>query len=241
MELPTTCWTLLAQATLNGDTAAGEALEQFCRHYRAPVLQLLRRRGIPEARVEDMAHDFFLQLMKASSLKRADPALGRFRQFLGGALSRFLADNVHYHNAKKRGAGALHVSFDAGDGLSSSVASPESHSALLIDQEWALMILGRALDAVASAWEAAGKTSRFAVLRTFLPGALEIISQEDAAARLELSGTALRTELHRLRKEFRQSLRTEVAATVASPNEVDEELSYLREVLTALGGKSASG
>src|SRR5436190_23444592 len=72
MEFPTTHWTMLAQATLHGDTSAGKALEEFVLSYRAPVLALLRRRGVPDVHVEDLTQEFFLQLMKNSSLKRAD-------------------------------------------------------------------------------------------------------------------------------------------------------------------------
>ena len=239
MDLPTTNWTMLARATLHGDSSAGEALEQFCRQYRTPVLQLLRRRGLPENRIEDMAQDFFLQLMRASSLKKADPAQGRFRQFLCGALSNFLADNADYHLAQKRGGRVPHCSLDAGEALGVQLAAPDGDNSTLLDLDWALLMVGRALETVAGAWEAAGKGDRFNVLRAFLPGARETLSQEVAAARLQLSDTAFRTALHRLREEFRHCLRCEVAATVAGPHEVDEELRHLREVLAAAGGRPA--
>src|SRR6187402_1710593 len=115
MEFPTTHWTQLAQATLNGDTAASEALGQFFLNYRAPVVASLHRRGLPEARVEDMAQDFFLQLMKRSALKRADRDMGRFRAYLSGALTKFLADDVDRNHTQKRGGGIAPVSLDAGD------------------------------------------------------------------------------------------------------------------------------
>src|SRR5687768_4329586 len=101
MDFPSTHWSMLAQASLHGETAARQSLDSFCRRYRAPVIALLRRRGVIESRVEDMTHDFFLHLMKHSSLKRADPALGRFRSFINGSLKRFLADDVVHNHAQK--------------------------------------------------------------------------------------------------------------------------------------------
>jgi DNA-directed RNA polymerase specialized sigma24 family protein len=233
MEFPTTQWTQLAQATLHGDTAAQEALGAFFLNYRVPVMAVLRRRGLPDARVEDLTHDFFLQLMHGSALKRADRELGRFRQFLCGALSRFLADDVDRNCAAKRGGGVPPLSLDAEDSLAASLAAANSDTNLLLDRQWALHLMSRALDNVARDWSRGEKASRFGVLRAFLPGATESITQQEAAARLGLSDTAFRTDLSRLRETFRNAVRTEVAATVNSPAEVDDEMQHLLAVLQA--------
>jgi len=42
---------------------------------------------------------------------------------------------------------------------------------------------------------------------------------------------ALRVELHRLKATYRQLLRTEVAHTVSTPTEIDEELRELIRVM----------
>jgi RNA polymerase sigma-70 factor (ECF subfamily) len=44
---------------------------------------------------------------------------------------------------------------------------------------------------------------------------------------------AVRVALHRLRKRYGELLRTEVAQTVATPAEVDEELRYLLEAVSS--------
>ena len=113
MEIfPTTRWSVLAQATLNGETDATEALADFCRHYRGPIQRVLRLRGVAEADVDDLTQEFLLHLVRSSSLRRADRARGRFRSFLLGALLHFLADQNDRRLAQKRGAGAPHLSFD---------------------------------------------------------------------------------------------------------------------------------
>ena len=113
MEIfPTTRWSVLAQATLNGETDATEALADFCRHYRGPIQRVLRLRGVAEADVDDLTQEFLLHLLRSSSLRRADRARGRFRSFLLGALLHFLADQNDRRLAQKRGAGAPHLSFD---------------------------------------------------------------------------------------------------------------------------------
>jgi RNA polymerase sigma-70 factor (ECF subfamily) len=55
----------------------------------------------------------------------------------------------------------------------------------------------------------------------------------DAAADLGLSEGAVKTAAHRLRRRYRELLREEIAQTVASPEEVDDEI---RSLFAALGG-----
>lgn len=233
MQFPVTQWTLLAQASLNGDAEAQQSLETFCEQYRAPVMALLRSRGVMESRIEDLTHDFFLQLMKSSALKRADRSIGPFRQYLSGMLTKFLADDADRNGAAKRGGGETPLSLDAGDGLTEHIADHSPDIALQLDREWALHLVARALGAVRRRWEALEKPERFAVLRSFLPGAMELISQQEAAARLGLTVEAFRKELHRVRESFRAAIRAEVTETVSSPEDVPDEMRYLGRILQA--------
>jgi len=231
---------MLAHATLNGDTVAERALEEFVLNYRAPVLALLRHRGIPEARVEDLTHDFLLQVMKSSALQRADQNIGPFRHFLCGMLKNFLANDAVRNGAAKRGGGAVPLSLDAGDGLAEHVAADSPDFSLQLDREWALHLVARALASVRKRWLMLEKPERFAVLRSFLPGALESISQQDAALRLGLTDEALRKELYRLREVFRAAIRDEVAGTVGSSAEIAEEMRHLARILQMAPGPGVS-
>jgi RNA polymerase sigma-70 factor (ECF subfamily) len=51
------------------------------------------------------------------------------------------------------------------------------------------------------------------------------------AARLGLSESAMKSAIFRLRRRHRDLLREEIAQTVASPAEVDEEIRYLIGVI----------
>ena len=64
-----------------------------------------------------------------------------------------------------------------------------------------------------------------------LPGDHEKRSYDEIAKTLGISEGALRVELHRLCATYRQLLRTEIAHTVSTPTEIDEELRHLIEVL----------
>jgi hypothetical protein len=79
----------------------------------------------------------------------------------------------------------------------------------------------------------ASEPERFAVLREFLPGSAGQPTTADAAKRGGWNESTLRNEVHRLRTRFRECLRAEVALTTSAPHEVDGEIAWLREVLSA--------
>ncbi len=223
---------MLAEASLHGDPTASRALEDFCRRYRAPIVAMIRRRGVLEERVEDVAHDFMVHLMTHSALKRADPGKGRFRQFLTGTLAYFLADDCDRHGAKKRGGGLAPLSLDASDGLGQAVTAPAWDESAM-DREWAVALFSDVMKNLEQEWIRAEKSARFAVLRAFLPGATQATRPDHAAAALGISAEAFRSELHRLRAAFRDRLRRAVAETVSRPSDVDSELRHLLDVLIA--------
>ena len=104
MYFPTTQWTLLARASLNGETQSRQALEELCRRYWGPLQQFIRSRGYTETEAEDLTQEFLLHLLEHSTLQRAERMRGKFRSFLLGALMRFLADEYDRRRAQKRGA-----------------------------------------------------------------------------------------------------------------------------------------
>src|SRR5688572_1483028 len=200
MYFPTTQWTLLARASLNGETTAREALEELCRRYWLPLRQFIQLRGYLETEAQDLTQDFVLHLIEHSTFKRADRLRGRFRSFLLGALVRFLGDHYDQRRAQKRGGGAMHLELDDNQPEPAAATSADSIS---FDREWALVILENALRVVEREFEDRNEGCRFAVLRHFLPGSVETPPYEEAARRLNLSPTALKSELYRMRQRFK--------------------------------------
>jgi RNA polymerase sigma-70 factor (ECF subfamily) len=227
MYFPTTQWTRLAEATVNGETAGRQALEDLCRRYWSPLHQFIRSRGYSEAEAEDLTQEFLLHLLNHSTLKRADPMRGRFRSFLLGALVRFLGDQRDRRQARKRGGGAPHLSLDE---VEPFLAAPEASDSRF-DREWGLVILEHTLASLRQEFEQGGQAARFAVLRRFLPGSLEPLSYESAAEQLGLTLPALKSDLHRFRQRFKTLVRQEVSGTVSAPHEIDEEMNHLQRVL----------
>ncbi len=242
MPFPTTHWSALAKATLDSDATARGALDDLCRRYWPALNQFIRSRGYREADAQDLTQGFLLHLLEHSTLRAADRQKGLFRSFLLGVLTRFLCDEYDRRHAQKRGHGVVHVSVDGVNGVDISSASAEGSGCF--DREWALAILESAHRQTRAEFERNGSHDRFAVLRRFLPGALETLTYEQAAGELSLSVPALTSEVHRLRQRFKALLREEVGRTVSSPHELAEEMAYLRTVLMDRGndlGVSAKG
>jgi DNA-directed RNA polymerase specialized sigma24 family protein len=237
MSFPTTQWTLLTRASLNGESAGHQALEELCRRYWLPLYQFLRARGCTRTEAQDLTQEFLLHLFEHATLQNADRARGRFRSFLLGALVRFLADERDRRYAWKRGRGALHLSLES---AGEDWAAP-GESADLFDREWALVILENALRQVQEEVEAGAQALHFTVLRQFLPGSIETPSYEAAAAQLGLTLAAFKSELHRLRQRFKALVRQEVAQTVSAPHEIAEEMEHLQRVLMDKGHDYRAG
>jgi len=232
MAFPTTRWTLLASATINGDAAGREALAELCGRYRPPVVAYLMSRGLDKNGAEDAAQDFFLKLLESRTWRRAEQARGHFRTFLLSVLNHQMQHRARGGGRLKRGSGQVPESLDE---LQEEGFEPEdtgTPEALVFDREWALTLVGDAVAVVEAEFVQRGQLQEFQILRGYLPGKATMLSYDDATARLGLSLSALKAAVHRLRQRFREVLRSAVARTVSAPHEVDEELRYLGALLT---------
>jgi RNA polymerase sigma-70 factor (ECF subfamily) len=65
----------------------------------------------------------------------------------------------------------------------------------------------------------------------FLDKDFEDASFEKVAEQMGMSVGALHTAVHRMRRKYRLLLREEIAQTVSTPEEVDEEIRFLMSAL----------
>jgi len=236
----TTHWTRVLAA--RGESPdAQDALRELCAAYYAPVHAFIRqwRHGADDAR--DLTHEFFARLLAGRSLNQVDRGRGRFRSYLLGAAKHFLSDLRDRERAAKRGGGTAPISLDSasapgGDGDDSGRDwEPADASGFppdaFFDRQWALNLLDRVLAALAQEHEQNGKAQEFEVLKPYLTSDADATSPSDAAASLGVSTGAAKVAIHRLRKRFRQLVRTEIGATVADVEDVRSEMDYLIEAL----------
>jgi RNA polymerase sigma-70 factor (ECF subfamily) len=222
-----------------GDTPdARAALGELCAAYYAPVLAFIRRSGRDEDSARDLAQEFFSRLLAKDGLATADPARGRFRSFVLGAVKHFLADMRDRERTVKRGGGQTTVPLESGNDTSSELPVPDPSTPVpdeTFDRDWAVAIMSRSLGALAGEFVADGRGTDFEILKPWLVGDAEALSQADAARRLGMTEGALKVAIHRLRKRFRDLVKAEIGSTVDDPAQVQEELRYLVEVLARHG------
>lgn len=225
-----TRWSLVLAA--RGDApAARAALGELCAAYWPAVFQFLRREGRDEDAARELAQEFFARVLAGAGFAGADPARGRFRSFLLGALKHFLADARRHDRRLKRAAELVPFAPGGTDTEAGvQVAAPAAGDAAF-DRAWALAVMDRALTALEAESAAAGRAAQFAALKPWLAGGAAALTQADAAARLGVGEGAVKVAVHRLRRRFRELVRAEVAQTLGPGDTVEAELRYLVEVL----------
>lgn len=229
----TTHWSLVLQAGRHDAPQADHALAELCRLYWYPLYAHVRRFGHGPETAQDLTQEFFARLLQKNFLSTADRRRGRFRGFLLTAFKCFLANEWDRSTAQKRGGGQEPVWLDALEAEERYRFEPVDRVTAdqLYDRRWALDLLARVRQRLAADYLAAGRTARFEALEQFLPGAQPAESQAAVGERLGLNENAVKQEVHRMKKRYVELLRDEVAQTVAHPDDVDEELRHLIDVV----------
>ena len=217
-----TRWTVVLAARRETSPQARVALEELCRQYWYPLYAYVRRSGYESHEAEDLTQEFFVRLLAKNYLAEVDPEKGKFRSFLLASLKHFLANEWDKARAQKRGGGRTFVSLDAETRYRQEPVD-ELTADKLLDRQWALALLEQVLGRL----EAETDPKQFAALKPFLTAEKEAIPYANVAGQLETSEGAVKVVVHRLRQRYRKLLREEIAHTVASPAEVDEEIRHL--------------
>lgn len=234
-RFPSTHWSVVLAANGDQTSAVIAALETLFRAYRQPLYSYIRRRGTPHHDAEDLLQSFFGRLLAKEVLRVAAQERGRFRSFLLASLKNFLASEHDHASALKRGGGATLLSLDGalpGSSVAPEPAAPDTLPERQFDREWAQAIFAKALERLEQEFTAEGKQAQFAALVPFLsrpPGPGEYARVADRAG---VRPGLMATVVLRLRRRFHDLVRVEIAATVATPAEVVEELRYLLDLMT---------
>jgi DNA-directed RNA polymerase specialized sigma24 family protein len=229
----TTLWSVVQAAGHDTASAAQPALEQLCRAYWYPLYAHVRRRGYSREDAEDLTQASFTRLLTHESLSVADSSRGRFRCFLLAGLNHFLANEWNKARAEKRGGDRAHLSFDTatGEQLYDREDRRELNPEELYERSWALQFLEHVRARLRHTYAEEGKADRLDALERFLPGEEASPSYAQAAAQLGVPEGTLKADVYRLKRRYGELLREEVAHTVASPEQIDDELRYLIQVL----------
>ena len=230
----TTHWSVVL--TAQGESpAAHEALEKLCRIYWRPIYSFVRRQGIGPEEAEDITQGFFAQLLERRSLSAVRKEKGRLRSYLLGALKYFLADEQRRAMAIKRGKGQRLIPLEglrADERIEMEPADPVT-AEMIYERRWASTVLEQVLSRLKDEYHAAGNATLFDSLKELLPDEPGAPSQAGIAARLGISENAVRQAFYRFRQRYQSLLREEIAHTVATPGDIEDELRHLIAVLEA--------
>ena len=232
----TTSWTIvLACGDRDDSAAAHEALAQLYRTYWYPLYAYIRRRGYSEHDAEDLVQSFYAFLQDKHALTKADRERGKFRTFLLSSLQNFLSHADERARAQKRGGGRELIFLDSLEAEERYRVDPADDETpeTVFEIRWAKTLLEQTLAALRSDFVTRRKERLFEVLQEFLTQDSGETSYQSAADRLGIPLSAIKTSIRRMRLDYRARLREEIGRTVSNPDEIDEELRYLRKVLAA--------
>jgi RNA polymerase sigma factor (sigma-70 family) len=230
----TTHWSVVLEA--QGDSpAAQQALEKLCRIYWRPIYSFVRRQGVGPQEAEDLTQGFFALLLERKDLNTVRKEKGRLRSYLVASLKNFLADESRHAMAIKRGKGQRLIPLEelsTDEGIHTEPADSVT-AEQIYERRWASTVLEHVLSRLKDEYRAAGHAALFDSLKQLLPDEPGAPSHADIAAQLGMTENAVRQAFHRFRRRYQLLLREEIAHTVATPSDIEDEL---RHLISVLGG-----
>jgi len=225
----TTHWSMVMHAGRSGSPQADRALAELCCVYWYPLYAYARRQGHDPSDGQDLTQQFFAVFLEKNYFGLADPDRGRFRSFLLASFKHFLA-NEHYRiRAAKRGGRCTFVPWDEAvvEAHYRNELATEASPDKLFEHAWALTLLEKVMKDLQQEHVCLGKAKVFEALQVFLTGDKSEATYEEIGKGLQMSESAVKMAVSRLRRRYGERLRGEIAHTVADPAVVEEELRHL--------------
>jgi len=214
---------------------AQEALGKLCRIYWRPIYSFVRRQGAGEEEAQDLTQGFFALLLERRDLRTVRKEKGRLRSYLLTALKHFLTDEHRRAMAIKRGKGErlipmeeLHTEERSGVEPADTLTADR-----IFERRWASTLLDRVLSRLEEKYRARGNAALFDSFSQLLADEPGSPSQADIAAQLGMTENAVSQAFYRFRQSYQSLLREEIAHTVATLSDIENELRYLIAVIRA--------
>ena len=221
-----TIWTLVGQAHADpADTEATARQALLERYQKAVYRYILGAVRDPDV-ADDLFQDFALRFVRGD-FRRADPARGRFRDFVKKALINLITDQRKRQQHRHR-----QVPLENAQAVATAAEPDDPDQPFL--ENWRKALLDRAWDALAAV-EQPGGPPFHAVLRYSFehPKVPSVQMAEELTARLQpgkpFTDAGIRKTLQRARDKFADFLVEEVAQSLEgpTPEELEQELGDL--------------
>ena len=230
----TTHWSVVLEA--QGESPeAQDALEKLCRVYWRPIYSFIRRQGTRTEDAEDLTQGFFALLLERKDLNTVRKEKGRLRSYLLTSVKHFLADASRHAMAVKRGKGQRLIPLD--DIRERDRIDIERSDRLTADQiyerRWAFTILEQVMARLRDEYRSAGNVRFFDQMKEMLMDEPARPSQAQVASEFDMTENAVKQAFYRFRQRYQTLLREEIAHTVATPSDIEDELRHLIAVVRA--------
>jgi RNA polymerase sigma factor (sigma-70 family) len=228
----TTHWSVVLAAQQESPTGE-EALETLCRTYWKPLYTFVRRQGLNREDARDLTQGFFALLLERRDLDAVRKEKGRFRSYLLTAFKHFQIDEWRRAAAIKRGKGQQPIPLDEmrAEERIEVQADDRMTPELIYERHWASTVLEKVLSRLKDEYRMAGNAPVFDALKQLLPDEPGAPSQAEIARHLGMTSNAVRQAFYRFRQRYQSILREEIAHTVASPGDVEDELRHLISIV----------
>ena len=230
-QFPNTRWTLVLGLRSGSDRHRERAFEELCQAYWRPLYTYARGNGHGIHDAEDLTQGFLAQLLRRGDLGPLSPERGRLRTFLKTAFHNFMADEARRGARQKRGGPtATWLDIESAERQSQRMVSGAVPPDEAFDRHWGRIVLQRALHALRERFRARGREGTLRELEVFLGHDDAAPAYGEVAARLGQSENTVAAAVGRMRREFQDLLRQEIADTLEPGQDIDEELQYLLRV-----------
>jgi len=226
-----THWSMVldAQSELR---AARDALEKLCRIYWRPIYSFVRRQGTGPEDAEDLTQGFFALLLERKDLNTVHKEKGRLRAYLLTSLKNFLADERRRALAIKLGKAERLIPLEEirgrerVDELSDRFTADE-----IYERHWAFTVLEHVMARLRDEYCKAGNLRFFDQMKKILMDEPGRPSQAQLATEFDMTENAVKQAFYRFRQRYQTLFREEIAQTVATPSDIEDELRYLIAVV----------
>lgn len=234
VAFPSTRWSLVQSMRRGGEAEAAQALNEICRHYWYPIYAFTRRNGFSRHDAEDITQAFFQRVITSDVILDAREEKGRLRSFMLGLLKRIISNHIRHVSAEKRGGSPdATLSFDDDSAEDRYLAEPADvrDPAALFDRAWAEEVLADAEQRLREDFVRGNNLEDFERLREYLPLGDNATPYAELACSLGISESALRLQIHRMRKRYARCIEDQISETVSTPDEAKAELAHLMKVI----------
>jgi RNA polymerase sigma-70 factor (ECF subfamily) len=235
---PVTHWSRVAAAKGDATVERREALNFIAERYWKPIYCFVRRQGYEDEQAKELVQEYFMKAFGNDLFAKADPARGRFRNFLLGSLKNFLKNQWRDAHAQKRGPKQGFVSIDELASESGPVAVPKDTKTPdeAYHRTWLCELVMRVLRTLEREYSAKRnqvhiELFRQRIIAPILDGA-HTPSLRELAQQHKLTEKEVGARLVTVRRAYQRLLRDEIRLYASSEDEVASEIEDLWRFMT---------